>query len=269
MLDKFFIKDKFDSELKNALRGHNLSVKDKKSDSLYVFTDGTASCTADVSRLRREFLKTGNSEKTEQFVLHIKNEIAMERRMVSFTNAQEFLRFVAVKKDKVTAKMISADFAGDICKVIVCSSDDTTLHYLDESFLKKWAVPKEVMFSAADRNMGRILARIEMNPTFICEGVRAIEPEPECKSLTASLMMCNDFRKAVSRHIGDRFFLIAPSADSLIAFENITPELIKSMGKAVMSKYRSADHPLTTDLLMFTADDVKTAGSFSERKKDS
>lgn len=268
LLDKFFIKDKFDSELKNALKPHNLSISGKKSDSLYIFTDGTVSCTADITRIKKDFLKTSSADCIEQLVSHIKNEISMERRMVSFTNAQDFLRFIAVRKENVSKNMISAEFIGDICKVIVCTADDVTLHFLDESFLKKWAVPKEVLFSAADRNMGRCLAKAAMNPTCICDGVRAAEPELPCKRLTAALMMCNDFRRAVSKHVGEKFFAVAPSDDSLIVLENLTGELIKSTGKAVMSKYRSAEHPLTSDLLLFTKDDVKVAGSFSERKKE-
>ena len=218
--------------------------------------------------IKRDYIKKNSSEKTEQLILHIKSEIAMERRMVSFTNAQDFLRFIAVRKDQVDKHMIVSDFAGDICKVMVCTSDDITLHYLNESFLKKWAVPKEVLFSAADRNMCRLFAKAAMNPTQICEGVNAVEPEIACRRLNASMMMCNDFRRSVSKHLGNNFFVIAPSDDTLIAFESLNEKIIKSVGNAVMSKYKSASHPLTSDLLMFTKDDVKIAGSFSEKKKD-
>ncbi|MBQ8827456.1 MAG: hypothetical protein IJ007_10220 [Oscillospiraceae bacterium] len=268
ILDKFFSKDKFDSELKNILKANNLSINGKKSDKLYIFTDGSASCTADISRAKRDYIKNSSLEKTEKLVLHIKDEIAMERRMASFTNAQDFLRFIAVRKENVTKNMIYAEFADGICKVMVCTSDNITLHYLNEGFLKKWAVPKEVLFSAADRNMCRIFSKAAITPVPICDGVKAAELELSCKHFTASAMMCNDFRRALSKQLGEKFFVIVPADDTLIAFDNLTDELIRSMGKAVISKFKSADHPLSCDLLLFTKDDVKIAGSFSEKKKD-
>ena len=192
----------------------------------------------------------------------------MERRMVSFTNAQDFLRFIAIKKENVTKNMISTEFTDGISKVMVCTSDNITLHYLNESFLKKWAVPKEVLFSAADRNMCRIFSKAVMTPAPVCDGVKAVEIELPYKHFTAASMMCNDFRRALSKYVGEKFFVIAPADDTLIAFDNLSEELIRSTGKAVISKCKSSDHPLSSDLLLFTKDDIKIAGSFSEKKKD-
>lgn len=50
---------------------------------------------------------------------------------------------------------------GNLRRVICYTGDNVSARILDESYMKKWDVPKEVLFSVADRNMCRMLAKAE------------------------------------------------------------------------------------------------------------
>lgn len=256
-LNDMLKKDKFGSEFKNAMKRHNFIITDKIGD-FYTIADGF---TVDISRERREY--EAAPEKLDEIIAKIERECDMEKRMATFNNGQEFLRLVVVREKDITSDMVTAEFVGGLYKTIVYTSDDMTLHRFDEKIAKRWGMPREVLFSVADRNMCRLLAKTKVKKTDLSEGVTAMEFDIPCRHLGVSFMLCNDFRRAVYEYMGAKFLVVAPSCESLIILENITNNILEKLGKEIVREYKKSASPLTTDVFLFTPDKIQIAGHFS------
>ncbi len=256
-------KDKFESVLKNALKRQDITVTAKESDIIYTVSNGTASLRIDVSKAKRCYERNGSEKELEDLVRRTGLDLRAEERMVSFTNGQEFLRLMLIRESDIAPDMIIADFADGLKKAVVYTSDEETVHFLDGNILKRWDVPPEVVFSAADRNMCRILSRAEINEETICGNIRALDIKINSPVFCSSLILCNDFRTAVSERFGEKFFVVAPSRESLLVLKNITRGIIEGLGTVILSDYRKSKTPLTTDVLLFTPQEIRTAGHFS------
>ncbi len=261
-LNGVFGKDKFDYELRSALKRHSFSVSERNG-SVYEITDGSTSLKIDTDNARKAYEACRSEEKLEEFTASLEKRCDMESRMVSFTNGQAFLRFVVLRENDVEKNMISSDFITGMKKVMVYTADDMELFYLEERVMKQWAVPKEVLFSVADRNMCRLLSKAEVKQSEIGDGVNAMEFELPSKQLAVSLMMCNDFRKAVYKHMGSKFLVIAPSRENLLILGDITNNILEGLGKVIIKEYKESKVPLTTDVMLFTPDNIRIAGRFA------
>ncbi len=255
-------KDKFGSEFKDLLKKHSLTVSEKNGGR-YLLTNGVSDFSVDTSKARSEYESAPSPELLTSLMQKLEQEIDMEIRMVSFTNGQEFLRLAIMREKDVRPGMISAEFAGGLCKVIVCTADDTKLRPLDEAVLKRWGMPREVVFSVADRNMCRLLAKTKVKKTSIAEGVNAMEFDLPCKHLGVSFILCNDFRQVVYNYMGAKFLVVAPSCESILILENITNNILEKLGKEIVREYKRSPNPLTTDVFLFTPDKIQIAGHFS------
>lgn len=266
IFDKLLTKNKFDSELKSTLKQYNCKIISKSDKGIFEVDTGFSRFRLDCRRARGRYEKSQSDEELAAAMKSVEKECEMESRMVSFTNGQQFLRFVIMPERNVKRNMISADFAEGLKKVIVYTADNVSLKYPGEDYLKRWDVPKEVLFSAADRNMCRLLSSARMTQCELEKNIPAIEIELPTKRLSASLMMCNDFRRAVSAKLGEKFLVAAPSEDSMLVLGSVNGKLLKKLGSSIIKEYRSAERPLMTDVLMFTHDSVQTAGHFSVKE---
>ena len=258
-----FCKDKFEAEFKNAVKRQNFYVSNKISEDVYELSNGSSSFKVNIGAARAAYEKKRSEKALQNFLSRIEAECNAESRMVSFTNGQLFLRFIAMRSEDVTDKMIEADFVGKLKKVMVYTSDDETIRILDRDFLVKWAVPKEVLFSVADRNMSKLLAKSKINQCEVCPGIKALEFVSDINDrLAAALMMCNDYKRVVAKYLGTEFLVIAPSCESTLAIESITREMADRLGKIIAGEYKSAENPLTSDVLLFTTDKIDIAGTF-------
>lgn len=262
-VSEIFCKDRFELEFKNAVKAQNFSISNKISDDVYELSNGSASFKVNIGSARAAYEKRHSEKALQHFLKRIEAECNAESRMVSFTNGQAFLRFIVMRESDITQQMISADFIGNLKKVMVYTPDDEIVRILHKNFIVKWAVPKEVMFSVADRNMAKLLAKAKVNQSEIFPGIKALEFVPAAADkLGAALMMCTDFRRVVSKYIGSRFLVIAPSCESTLVIENITRDMLGKLGKVIVSEYKGAANPLTSDVLLFTQDDILIAGTF-------
>ncbi|MDE7280025.1 MAG: hypothetical protein K2N26_09915, partial [Oscillospiraceae bacterium] len=158
-----FCRDKFEAEFRNALKRRQFNIVSKQDEGSYEVSNGTVMFTVDVSEARAAYEKSRSDEELDMLINRLEHDCLTKGRMVSFTNGQEFLRLLIMREKDVTADMISADFVEGLKKVAVYTPDDEIIHFLDEDTLKKWGVPREVVFSVADRNMCRILSKAEIN----------------------------------------------------------------------------------------------------------
>lgn len=258
-----FCRDKFEAEFRNALKRRQFNIVSKRDDGQYEVSNGTVMFTVDVSEARAAYEKSRSDEELDMLINRLEHDCLTKGRMVSFTNGQEFLRLLIMRDKDVTPDMISADFVEGLKKVAVYTPDDEIIHFLDEDTLKKWGVPREVVFSVADRNMCRILSKAEINEETLCENIKALEFKISSPAFCSSLIMCNEFRTAVYEKLGAKFLVVAPSRENLLVLKNITNNILEGLGTVILSEYRKAKNPLTTDVLLFTPQEIQVAGRFS------
>ena len=262
-LGSLFSRDKFESGFKNALKRQNFSVAAKESDSVFEISNGSVSFKIDVGEARRIYEQTGSDMELDKLIKRLELDCTTRGRMVSFTNGQEFLRLMLMREEDVTDDMISADFSDGLKKVVVYTPDDEIIHNLDDATLKRWGVPREVVLSVADRNMCRMLAKAEIEEETLSGGIKALDIKIGSPAFCSSLILCNEFRSAVYDRLGAKFLVAAPSRESLLVLKNITNDILEGLGTVILSEYRKAKNPLTTDVLLFTPQGVQTAGRFS------
>ncbi len=258
-----FVRDKFDAGFRNALKRRQFNIVSKRDDGQYEVSNGTVMFTVDVSDARAAYEKSRSDEELDMLINRLEHDCLTKGRMVSFTNGQEFLRLLIMRDKDVTPDMISADFVEGLKKVAVYTPDDEIIHFLDEDTLKKWGVPREVVFSVADRNMCRILSKAEIKEETLGDNIKALDFKISSPAFCSSLIMCNEFRSAVYEKLGAKFLVVAPSRENLLVLKNITNNILEGLGTVILSEYRKAKNPLTTDVLLFTPQEVQVAGRFS------
>ncbi len=255
-------RDKFENEFRNALKSQGLYISSKENDNVFNVSNGSVTFKINVSDPRRRFEHTGAAPDLDRFIRRLALDAIIKERMVSFTNGQEFLRLLIMREQDVTDEMISADFVDGLKKVVVYTPDDETIHFLDENALKRWGVPREVVFSVADRNLCRMLSRVEIGEENLGD-IKALDFKISSPAFCSSLILCNEFRSAVYEKLGAKFLVVAPSRESLLVLKNITNDILEGLGTVILNEYRKAKNPLTTDVLLFTPQGVQTAGRFS------
>jgi hypothetical protein len=255
--------DRFFKLFKTAVREQGFQISKKINDDLYEISNGSISFTIDTSDARQAYFSEKSEEELNRLVKKLEADFSAKAKLVSFTNSQPLLRFVVMREEDVSPDFIAADFVGILKKVIVYTADDITIEPLDKNYLKRWDVPKEVLFSVADRNMCRLLMKADISEAKLKEDVRALEFKLPNSELCVSLMMCNDFHRVVSDSFGPKFLVVAPSLDSILVLENITNNILEGLGTVIINEYKSSKKPLTTDVLLFDRDGINIAGRFS------
>lgn len=258
--------EKFNRLFRNTLKKNRLSVEKRGSRDYYIITDGRESLGFDVSSEKYEYAKNRSADAADRLVERIKRDFGILTRLVSFTNGQEFLRYTIMRSEEIGKNMISDDFMGNLKKVMCYTGDNVNARILDDSYMKKWDVPKEVLFSVADRNMCRLLKKTEFAESSINvgSGIRCLDFKAEGNDFTVALMMCADFRDYISEKLSHRFLVAAPSKDTIIVLSEVTNDVLEHLGTAIVSEYRWASRPLTTDIFLYTSAGVEIAGHFSE-----
>ncbi len=261
-------RDKFEAGFRNALRRQNFHIVSKENDSVYEISNGAATFKINVGEARAIYEKTQSDEELDRLIKKLEQDFVIKGRMVSFTNGQEFLRLLIMREKDVDSTMISADFVDGLKKVVVYTPDEEIVHFLDEASLKRWGVPREVVFSVADRNMCKILSKAEISEETFCGSIKALEFKINSPVFVSSLIMCNEFRSVVYERLGAKFLVVAPSRESLLVLKNITNDILEGLGTVILSEYRKAKNPLTTDVLLFTPQNIQIAGRFSIGRGD-
>lgn len=258
----WFGADRFERAFKSALKRCNIRISDKLGEDIYIVTNGKSQLEINTAAARRQFSRTRSQADADYFAEGIYEKLLLEDRLISFTNAQAFLRLSITDEKNIEKGMIYTDFAGTLKKTVCYSGDDIELHTLSESVLKRWSVPAEVLFSVADRNMGRILSKTPYRQDELGDGINVIGFEASGSPLTVSMLLCTDFRELMTDKLGERFMAAAPSMESMLAVQEISGAVLDNLGAAVVNDHRWADNPLSTDIFLFTPKGVTVAKHF-------
>lgn len=258
--------EKFNRLFRSSLKKNKLTVKSRGSRDYYIVTDGNESLGFDISAEKYDYAKNRSNSACEKLMERVNRDFYILSRLVSFTNGQEFLRYTIMRSEEIGPDMICDDFMGCLKKVICFTGDNVHARILSESYMKRWDVPKEVLFSVADRNMCRLLRKAEYTESSLNAGnaIRCLDFKAEGNDFTVALMMCSDFRDYISEHLSSRFLAAVPSKDTMLVLSEVTNDVLERLGTAIVSEYRWASRPLTTDIFHFSSAGIAIAGHFAE-----
>ena len=254
--------NKFVKCFKKALKAKNFEVQETELDDQYIVSNGCITLNVDTTEARIDFEQNKSSQKLTELISSVEHEYSVKYSLVTFHNAQQYLRLLLIPEDKVKPSYVSLDFIDGIKKVIALSYENDSIYPLENAIIKKWNTPADVLFAVADRNMCNILAQSEMHLSEVAGGIHVLEFPGSNDSIRAALMLCSTFRKTVSEKLGNKFLVVAPSSRSLMAVENVTNNIIEAFGPVVIGEYTKAKHPIFTDVLLFTQNDITVAGRF-------
>ena len=258
----FFKKDRFYIIFKNTLKKRNFEVGRKIADDVYEITSGNISFNIDVCDARRDYEYSNNISTLENLLLQLELDFTAKYKLVSFQNAQSCLRLLLMCEENIGEDCISTDFMNNVKKIVAFTTDNQNICPLSATYIKKWGIPRDVLFAVADRNMCEILRKIDLYVSTIAGKIKVIEFPIENAKLRSALMLSSNFKKLISDKLGARFLLIAPSSESMLAVEDVTNNIIESFGPVVLDEYRKSVNKLFTEVLLFSPTGMSVAGKF-------
>lgn len=261
-----FIKNNFYKQLKNCLSKKNFQIDKKIKDDLYEISSGNVSLVIDTCDARRDYDYGKNSETLDNLLLRIEHDFTAKSKLVSFHTAQQSLRVLLMRDEDIKDNYITSDFLENIKKVVVFSTDNNNIYPLDSEYLKKWGMPKDVIFSVCDKNMCDILRAGNLQVSVIAGMIKVVEFTSVCENLRASLLTCSSFKKHISELLGSRFLVVIPSASSILAVEDVRNDIIETFGQVVVDNYVNSKSKLSTDVYLYGANGISVAGRFNVKE---
>ncbi len=259
----FFKKpNKFQHELKTRLKEHDFQLGREISPDVYEVINGAMSFNLDTRAARLEYESSKSTETLEDILRTLELDFAAKYKLSVFHNAQRFLRLLIMREEDINEGCIYTDYVDNLKKVIAFTTDDKKVYPLNNAYLKKWGVPKDVLFSVADRNMCDIFRKTELRVSEITGNIKVMEFNTDKTTLCASLILCSEFRRVVSDKLGARFLLVAPSLEKLLAVEDVTNNIIESFGPVVTEEYMKSENKLSTNVYLFSQSGITVAGRF-------
>ncbi len=246
---------KFKRNMLAYLRRSNYEVK-VRSDFFYTLSNGKDTVDMDLSSYCYEYSDKPSDTVFDNALAAVAALFQTLDRMDTFTNGQDFIRFIAMPPEKVSGNMITDDFPGDIKKVLCYTSDNMHAHVLSPDYQKKWDVPREVLFSVADRNMAKLFRTVKYR-RFKAGDHECAEFYSDGNDFIPSLMMCSGFYEFVSAMIGERFLLCIPSSASFLVISKPAGSEIAKISNEVWDENRSSADPITSAMYLFTPKKVE------------
>lgn len=243
------ISNRFNRLVRTELRRYGLEITSQRDDYCIV-TDGESDLSFSMSEEKLAFARSRSEDEVRAFAERVRGDFAVDERMVSFTNGQNFLRLTAMHAGEIKRGMISADFEGGIKKVLCITSDDKHARIVYDDILADWDVPPDLLLSVADRNMARLLTPERIASGTLFGNIRYAEIRAQ-DEISPALMMCSGFYGYMAPLVGNRFLLIAPSKDTIIAVTEPASNVGKRFRDIVTEHNRWSSDPLTTNVYLY------------------
>lgn len=258
----FFNKDKFFKVFKKKLLQKNFDIVKKFDNDVYQISRDRIDMKIDAEDVRKSFENDINTKAVDELIASIELDFVERYKLISFNNAEAALRIILMRKEDVKDNYISNIFYDNICKVIAYVGNEKTVYPLDSSYLKKWGIPKDVVVNVADRNMCEILISSKLN-VISNSGIKYIDFSDIDNTTRASLMACMSFRKTIADKLGTKFLVIAPTAETMYAIEDVRNDVVESMGNIIAREYRKSENKLSTSVYLYTSKGITVEGKFN------
>lgn len=252
----------FEDALQSALDERNFTIKEQRSEQEYLITNGAVEELLDVTNARQSFDQERSCRILEEALMAIELNFTARQRLVSFEAAQSSLRMLLVRRNKITDDFIAVDFLRDMKKVVAFTTDNQNVFPLSSAYARKWDRPESVLYAVAERNMSELLRRTELTVSSPAGGIKVLEFFVESVQMRASLQVSSEFYRTVSSKLGSRFLIVCPSAESMIALQDVTNNIVESFGPVVLDEYLASSMPLTTDVFRYSPTGITVIGHF-------
>ena len=254
----------FQKTFQDMLRQKNCEIKQKISADAYVIAFGRSEFKLDTSAARHAYEKDRDISVLETVIRRMETDHLLEDRLDNFANAQTGLRCLLVPEHESGEGWMEVPFSDNIRlkKRLMYAGSEENIFPLGTAYLKKWGVPKEVLFAVADRNMCDLLRKTELYVSTIAGKIKVVEFHTENVRLRTALMACSNFKKLVSEKLGVRFLVLAPSQESMLAVEDVRNDVIECFGPVVLKEFEKSAAPLSTDVFLFSQNGISVAGKF-------
>ena len=188
-MELFKKRSKFYKELKARLKENRFQLGREIEPDVYEVINGAMSFNFDVKAAKREYDQTKSTVLMDKLIKNLELDFAAKYKLAVFHNAQRFLRALVMREEDVNESYIYTDFVDNLKQVIAFTTDDKNAYPLNAAYLKKWGVPKDVVFSVADKNMCDLFRKSELRVSQIAGEIRVVEFESSYEELSASLIL--------------------------------------------------------------------------------
>lgn len=255
---KDFVFEKFKTELEK--KGLKIDSIDNE-DFIHINMDGN-DLKISLENVRRNYERDSDeSHITDLINVIISNsskipnwEIAKDNVYIQlFTNDFEF-------KDQINEK-ITDEFS----KVYVISQNDK-LTWITKTDLKEWNITEDELKKQTDINANKLLEKTEIKFETI-ENRKLGLIEVQRTSLKGSLLFATKMKEKLNKDFGFPFYAVIPVRDFCYIFSEEDFQFFSNrIGEVVVEEYKNSGYPITTEILKFTENGIKSVGKYPIEK---
>lgn len=147
-------------------------------------------------------------------------------------------------------------WVGGLCIMFVVDEDDT-YRFVHEAMLQRWELDKEEVHELAMQNLERFTKDNPLEVSVVGENdtPRMLVPV-NANAYNTARLLGSDLHHRLRQVLGPELVIGVPNRDFFVAVSLAQPTLIDDIQQRVIEDYRSMHHPLTSRLLLISADGV-------------
>ncbi len=134
------------------------------------------------------------------------------------------------------------------------------IQYLRAVDIEEWSVPEVEVWAAAERVLDRVMAATDVGylnaGDFVLGTIEAPEP------WKASLIRSRPLRAKVEAQLGWPVYAVAPDRGFVYLLSQEDADALGRIGAIVVSEFKSAPYPISTEVWELSDDGIKSIGSF-------
>ena len=176
-----------------------------------------------------------------------------------------------ISKDKVYIQLFTNDFefndqinekvTDEFSKVYVVSLNDK-LTWITKADLKEWNITETELKKQADINANKLLEKTEIKFEII-ENRKLGLIEVKRTSLKGSLLFATKMKEKLNKDFGFPFYAVIPVRDFCYVFSQEDFDFFSNrIGEVVVDEYKNSGYPITTEILKFTENGIKSVGKY-------
>lgn len=181
----------------------------------------------------------------------------------------------AISKDKVYVQLFPNDFefedqinekvTDEFSKVYAISINDK-LSWITKTDLTKWEITESELKNQCDINANKLLLDTEIKFEII-ENRKLGLIEVQRTSLKGSLLFASNMKEKLKKDFGFPFYAVIPVRDFCYIFSEKDFDFFSNrIGEVVVDEYKNSGYPITTEILKFTENGIKSVGKYPVEK---
>lgn len=151
---------------------------------------------------------------------------------------------------------VRVPWIGGLCVMFVLDEDET-YRFVHEAMLEKWDVDPDDVNLLAMENLERFAIENPLEVTVVGEDEAPKMLVPvNSNAYNTVRLLGSDLHQRLRQILGAELVIGVPNRDFFVAVSMAQPKLIEDVRQRVVADYQSMHHPLTSRLLVISADGV-------------